>query len=299
MISVIIPSYNSYKTIPRTIDSLLSQPEAYVQEIIVVDSSDDEKTAEYLRSCRSERLRTVFLGQKTMPAIGRNIGAKEAKGQILAFIDSDAYAADDWAEQILKVNEKGCRAAGGSISLPPEQENKGLALVQYFLQFNEFSPYGLGRVADFAPSCNLFCERSLFEAVGGFPEIRASEDVLFGLAVNRREAFLFEPVIRVFHIFAESSSRFFSNQRMLGEYILIYRRMHFKKSIYSGIIPLFLLPGFTAVKFYKICKRVFQTYPKPMIISFLKTLPLFLAGLFFWAWGFAGACFKPNPPDVK
>ena len=41
-ISIVIPSYNSYRTIPATIENLLKQDNfCMVEEIIVVDSSDD------------------------------------------------------------------------------------------------------------------------------------------------------------------------------------------------------------------------------------------------------------------
>ncbi len=291
-VSVVIPSYNSFRTIHRTIDSLLAQTPVRPEEIIVVDSSDDAKTRELLKKYQASPVRTIFLGQQTMPAIGRNVGAREAKGRILAFIDSDAYANPDWIEKILLASEKGCRVGGGAILLPPEQRERALALVQYFLQFNEFMGGALRRVVRFAPSCNLFCERKLFEEVGGFPEIRAAEDVLFGLSVSKVTPFYFDPAIRVWHIFSETWERCRTNQVLLGEYMLAYRKVYFQTWFYQGIWPLLFLPAYIALKFIRIVNRVSRFEDKALRWSFFRHLPVFLAGLFFLAWGFAGACFK-------
>ena len=212
-ISVVIPSYNSHATVSRTLKSLLDSPKSLLKEVIVVDSSDDAQTPALLDAFRSEKLRVIHLPVKTPPATARNLGARQASGDILAFLDSDAYAAQDWLEKITAAVEQGCRVGGGSLSLPDFQKSKALALAQYFLQFNEFLDVGKRRVKMFVPSCNLFCERSLFDEVGGFPEIRASEDVLFGLAVAKRAKVFFDPAIKIFHIFREDPGAYFGYRR--------------------------------------------------------------------------------------
>ena len=44
-------------------------------------------------------LKIIPTGKITKPAEKRNIGVKEAKGNIIAFIDDDAYPGNDWLEQ--------------------------------------------------------------------------------------------------------------------------------------------------------------------------------------------------------
>jgi len=289
-ISVVIPSYNSAATVGRTLEGLLSQRACAAKSIIVVDSSDDGRTPAVLSAFEGRGVRVVRLSEKTIPAVGRNLGAQQASGRYLAFIDSDAYPAPDWLEKISEAFAQGCRVGGGSLSLPDFQKRKMIALAQYFLQFNEFLDTGIRRVKTFVPSCNLFCEKALFDDVGGFPEIRASEDVLFGLAAGQRTGVFFEPSIRIYHIFREDLGAYLRNQLMLGKYILIYRRMHCGGWMYRGIVPVLLLPAFVALKFLRIVLRILATGRPREIGGFLYSLPLFLLGLTYWGAGFFQGC---------
>ena len=88
----------------------------------------------------------------------------------------------------------------------------------------------------------MFCERGLFERVKGFPEIRASEDVVFGLEVSELADLWFIPDIKVLHIFRESWSSFINNQVLLGKHIIIYRKQLYETFLYKGIMPILLIP---------------------------------------------------------
>ncbi|MBI4432538.1 MAG: glycosyltransferase [Candidatus Omnitrophica bacterium] len=284
-ISVIIPSYNSAGTIGFTLKALL-KISARLNEIIIVDSSDDGKTKEVLQQYEA-RAKIMHLNQKTMPAIGRNIGARHASGETLAFIDSDAYPDENWLERITDARAAGTRVGGGSIQVPEFQKNNALALAQFYLQFNEFMPCGLPRQKEFIPSCNLFCEKALFDLLGGFPEIRASEDVLFGLKANAVSRVMFYPQMKVFHIFRTRLKTYLSNQIMLGEYVLLYRRTHYGGFLYQPGIATLLTPAFVGIKFIRIALRVLKIPGNRL--RFLWALPLFLLGLTCWTIGFLKA----------
>ena len=291
-VSVIVPSYNSFSTVSYTLASLFEQqPASLLKEVLVVDSSDDGATGPFLETVKHEKLRVVRLPEKTMPALARNLGAQQASGEVLAFIDSDAYAELDWLEKIVSAYQRGCRVGGGAILLPPEQRARPLALAQYFLQFSEFMGHAHGRVR-FVPSCNVFCEKKLFDEVGGFPEVRAAEDVLFGARVESLAAFHFDPAIRVRHIFSETWKRYRTNQTLLGEYALAHRRLNPKSWLHRGPAPLLLLPVFAPVKLFRIASRVCRSGDKELRRAFFRHLPLLLIGLFFLTCGFAKACFK-------
>lgn len=288
-LSVVVPSYNSYKTVEQTITSLLKQPEDLVGEVIVVDSSDDGLTSNLLKKIIDKRFQLLRLEKKTIPGVGRNVGAGVAKEEILAFIDSDAYVAEDWAKKVLAAYQAGCRVGGGSLLLPDFQKGKSIAKAQYYLQFNEFMPWGQRRKVMFVPSANLFCEKKLFDQVGGFPDIRASEDVIFCLGVGKEADVFFDPDIRIFHIFREDKSAYINNQKMLGEYILILRRDHNKEPLFQGIWPILLLPFILTVKGLRIVVRVAQRGGLNALTSLAGCFYLFCAGLGAWGQGFAGA----------
>ncbi len=223
-ISVIIPSYNSTATISYTLDAILSKQPDAIKEIIVVDSSEDPEFENIVR--RYETLGVCFInaGIRVMPAKGRNTGAQHATGEILIFLDSDVIPADTYFQDILNALERGYLAGGGGITAPPFQKRNPIALAQYYLQLNEYIPAGKERIKPFLPGCNLFCHKDIFRESGGFPEIRAAEDVIFGINVSKITDVWFIPDARVSHIFRLSFTSFLTNQILLENTAALYRK---------------------------------------------------------------------------
>ncbi len=90
LVSIITPSYNSSKCIAQTIESVLSQTYHNWEMIIVDDFSLDnsnEIIENYLK--KDSRIRLIKLHKNSGPAVARNKAIKEAKGQYIAFLDSD------------------------------------------------------------------------------------------------------------------------------------------------------------------------------------------------------------------
>lgn len=285
-VSVIIPSYNSIKTIDYTINGLLKQSkQELIREIIIIDSSDDDVSHEFLKSKQNDIIRVHRSGYRVMPAIQRNIGAKLATGKLLCFIDSDAFPEYNWIESIVDVYDKGTLAGGGSYKIPHFQQSNPIAYAQYFLEFSEFIGFGKPRIKDRFPSCNLFCDRELFVKVGGFPPIRASEDSLFGIETSKYTNMVFFPSIAVCHIFRETPGHFLSNQKLLGKYIYIFRRKAYDSFYLKGFWPYLLIPLFLIFKISRIFVRVLKTNSHNIVYFFLS-LPLFLMGTIEWGKGF-------------
>ncbi len=291
-VSFIIPSYNSHLTIEKTIESILRQTSfGHVRDVVVVDSSDDGKTREILRRFCNDRLKLITLDQKTSPAAGRNAGAAASTGDLLCFVDSDVFLSEDWLANILAAYEKGSRAGCGSVSAPDFQQNKVLALAQLYLQFNESLATGVRRPVTMVPACNMFVERGLFEQAGGFPQLRASEDVMLCLKIGQSAQVWFVPEARCFHIFRENVSSYINNQKVLGQYIIVYRRRVYDKWYYRGLWPVVLLPTFLLIKIIRIKIRVFRSGSEHTK-KYLVSSPLFALGLFYWAVGFIQGCFS-------
>jgi glycosyltransferase involved in cell wall biosynthesis len=115
LISVIIPTYNRKTVLPRAIDSVLVQKGADFELIIIDDGSTDD-TEDIVRRIRTSHLEICkndkpngprvsspqfrfFRSEKNSgPAAARNLGIKEAKGEWIAFLDSD----DEWKPGKLK-----------------------------------------------------------------------------------------------------------------------------------------------------------------------------------------------------
>lgn len=85
-ISVVIPTYNRAHYLPLAIDSVLQQTCADV-ELIVVDDGSTDDTRERLTAYRD---RVTYIATRNLGAgHARNVGMRAARGQYLAFLDSD------------------------------------------------------------------------------------------------------------------------------------------------------------------------------------------------------------------
>lgn len=285
--SVIIPSYNSAKTIIYSLENLFTQSAINrIVEIIVVDSSDDFLTEEILHEYETEgKVIYINSGIRVMPAIQRNIGARNAHGDVLMFIDSDAYPDKNWAENIFKAYDEGWMAGGGSYIIPDFQKTNQLARAQYYLEFNGYTDRGKPRIKKLLPSCNLFCDKKLFLNVGGFPEIRASEDSLFGLKISKKTPMIFLPEAKMYHIFRDQVKHFYDNQILLGKYIFIYRRIHYNHFQYKNIFPYLFFPFFVIFKFFRIYIRIAFSGLNHLK-DFHSSSTMFFKGLIKWGQGF-------------
>ena len=97
-ISTIIPNHNRTVLLHRAVDSVLKQT-LKPCEIIIVDDGSDENTINYVQQKFSHYLIKLVLNKKNLGAAeARNIGVQHAKGDFIAFLDSDDY----WDKNKLK-----------------------------------------------------------------------------------------------------------------------------------------------------------------------------------------------------
>ncbi|HBM99565.1 MAG TPA: glycosyltransferase family 2 protein [Ruminococcus sp.] len=101
MVSVIIPSYNREKTIKRAVDSVFNQTYNDL-EVIVVDDCSTDKTIEVLASIKDDRFSYYKLDMNSGACVARNLGIEKAKGDYIAFQDSD----DEWLPDKLEKQMK-------------------------------------------------------------------------------------------------------------------------------------------------------------------------------------------------
>jgi glycosyltransferase involved in cell wall biosynthesis len=98
-VSIVIPTYNRAKLISRALKSIIDQ--TFVNwEAIVVDSYSTDSTDEILKNFKDPRIKYVKIqNHDGIIAKSRNLGIKMAKGEWIAFLDSD----DWWTNDKLKV----------------------------------------------------------------------------------------------------------------------------------------------------------------------------------------------------
>lgn len=113
-ISVIIPMYNSEKTIGRALNSVVNQSYKETLEIIIVNDGSKDNSLKiverYKINLKNKNIDIIIIDKKNGGvSSARNTGLKKARGKYIALLDSD----DEWLEKkieiqlgILKNNEE-------------------------------------------------------------------------------------------------------------------------------------------------------------------------------------------------
>ena len=104
--SIIIPTYNSARTLDECLKSSLSNNSKYPFEVIVVDKGSTDETL----SIAQKHGVKYFIEPGSLRGKARNVGIKQASGDIVCFTDSDCVAPPDWIDQLvdnlLKLNKE-------------------------------------------------------------------------------------------------------------------------------------------------------------------------------------------------
>jgi GT2 family glycosyltransferase len=142
------------------------------------------------------------------PAEKRDIGARSARGALLAFIDDDAYPSPGWlAAAVPLFDNSDVWAVGGPGVTPPTDgfraQVSGWAYAAWMVSGParyRYVPQAARRVDDY-PSMNLIVRRSAFKQVGGFDsEYYPGEDTKFCLELVRRGGqIIYDPDVLVYH----------------------------------------------------------------------------------------------------
>ena len=96
LVSVIIPAYNEEGDIELCLKSLKNQSRKKI-EVIVVDDGSTDRTVEIVKEHKVKLLKQNHGG----PGAARNRGAKQAKGEILIFIDADMHFPKDYIKNLI------------------------------------------------------------------------------------------------------------------------------------------------------------------------------------------------------
>lgn len=98
-VSVVIPTYNRASMIIKAIESVVTQSTKDIPlEIIVVDDGSTDDTERVVRSLKNKNIYYHKLSHSGQPAVARNYGVSVARGNLVAFLDSD----DIWMEHKLR-----------------------------------------------------------------------------------------------------------------------------------------------------------------------------------------------------
>lgn len=199
MISIIIPVKKINKYIEKSLPKILNE-EKDIEIIIVADKKDNPS--------KWPKTRIIESGKKG-PALKRDLGAKYAKGEILAFLDDDAYPKKGWLNNALgHFKDNKIAAVGGPAVTPPDNSlfQKASGAVSESLiggggARNRFISLGKVKEIDDWPTVNLIIKKNAFWEIGGFDtHFWPGEDTKLCLdIINKGYKIIYEPRAIVYH----------------------------------------------------------------------------------------------------
>lgn len=178
-ISVIIPVRNRPSEVDECLRSLeqLDYPTGKLEVMVVDDASEDDTP----QTVQKYPVRLIRLEDRCQASYCRNLGAEEATGEILAFIDSDCVADPGWLKQLISAfDDPHLAALGGRVDAyfdqtgldRYEKAESSLMVSSYAKRTQPDDPFF------YVPACNFLVRRDLFLKIGGFNvDLSVGEDV--------------------------------------------------------------------------------------------------------------------------
>jgi GT2 family glycosyltransferase len=170
-ISVVVCSYNGSRTIRECLEGVarIDYPN---YEVVVVDDGSTDATAEIADEFDVRLIRTPQRGLSN----ARNTGMRAATGEIVAYLDDDAWPDPHWLTYLAETFERsGCAAAGGPNVSPPDDGFVASCVAD--APGNPAHVLLSDREAEHLPGCNLAIRVDRLRAIGGFdPHFRTAGD---------------------------------------------------------------------------------------------------------------------------
>ncbi len=190
-VSVIIPTWNRASTIERAVKSALNQSYS-VSEVLVCDDGSTDRTKEILQSIGDDRIKFIEGARAGRPAIPRNRGIAQAKGNWIAFLDSDdAWLPEKIAKQIAAAEKNNCKAScTNAFRVIPGKGRTGnyLSYPENIITFEKIL------VSNYVICSSALIHKSVIEKSGKFPEsdlLKAIEDYALWLRVALQTDFAY------------------------------------------------------------------------------------------------------------
>ena len=287
LVSVVIASYNSEKTISKTLRSLEKQTMQDSFEVIVVDSSTDGTTETIKKYFPN--VRVFRFTERKLPGDARNFGISRAKGNIIALLDADCEAVSDWIEKIIEAHKSPWPAIGGAIA--NGTQGGCVTWAAFFCEFSQWMPGTDKQWMKDVAAANMSYKRYIFDKYGSFIEGTYCSDTEFHWRMAKDDIRIrFDPSLLVIHHSIDTLSQFLRHENFHGMCFARVRRKALKFSLLKRCVYIMFSPFLPFRLFWKIF--LLNIKNKTYWHSFLKSMPLLILGITSWSLGEAAGYFR-------
>lgn len=182
LVSIIIPTFNSESTILRCLDSVYKQTYQNF-EVVICDDKSTDNTPEILNNILDSRVKVIYLNENGGSAVARNTAMKHAKGDFIAFLDSD----DEWypeklEKQIPYFLDKNVGIIFGGGKIIKNEKNIVFHKPKKSWEINSYRKLFLGEINYITPS--VIFRKDCISKVGYMAEeLRRNQDYDFYLRI--------------------------------------------------------------------------------------------------------------------
>lgn len=232
------------------------------------------------------KTRVIPTGELT-PPLKRDMALSQAKGEILAFLDDDAYPDKDWLTKALRHFESPEIAAVGGPAVTPEadslrQKASGLVYSSYLMSGQYVYRYlpRPQRFVDDYPSCNFLVRKSVMRELGGFnTKFWPGEDTFFCLKIVRdlKKKIIYDPQVLVYH---HRRSLFKGHLKQIANYAL-HRGYFVKRFPETSFRLTYFLPSFFVLGLF--FGRVISLLNPALTSSYFSLIGVYLAIVYIFA----------------
>ncbi len=213
-ISVIVCTYNGERTIRDCLEGLLNLDYPNF-EVVIVDDGSTDATAKIAGEYPFRLIRTENRGLGN----ARNTGMEAASGEIVAYLDDDAYPDPHWLLYLAYTFMSTTHAGVGGLNVAPPGDGTTAACVDN-APGNPVHILLTDQEAEHIPGCNMAFRKGCLEEIGGFdPQFRVAGDDV-DVCWRRRErgsTLGFSPAAMVWHHRRDSVRAYWRQQKGYGK----------------------------------------------------------------------------------
>lgn len=210
-VTFVVPTLNSEETIGECLSSIFAQSEKNGPfEVFLVDNGSTDRTVSIAEAKGAD----ILKGPNLTVAALRNLGASRARGEFIAFVDSDCAIGPDWLKAAIPLfDDPGVGAVGAPTSIPEDG-----TWVQRAWYMHRKKSYGRGFVPWLSTE-NLMVRTDVFRNVGGFDEALVTcEDVDLCYRIRKTHGILSDSsMVSVHRGEAATVRQFFRKERWRGK----------------------------------------------------------------------------------